>query len=117
MRVNNGIGWLNSLTLIDQDDLGIAMDVFILEDSTSMGTEGSAISLVDASGLKILGVVSIAASDYIDCIAFQTVTKSNLGMAVASVGGTTNLYAAIVTRGSAQYSASGLHIRFGFIRG
>lgn len=115
MRVADAVGALKSIILLDEDDLGIAMDLIFLSSSASLGTENSAPSVTDANARKILGHVNIATGDYIDLGGCRIATKRDLNLVVKPATGTRDIYVAAVTRGGTPtYTASGLKLRLGF---
>jgi hypothetical protein len=109
----DGTGVIQSITLLDKDDQGAALDLFITDLSTTWGTENAAAAPTDAVADGILGVVEVAAADYVDLTNSQIVHKSNLCMFVNSVSGSTSMYIAAVARGAATYTASGITLEIG----
>ena len=51
VKVNDGWGTIESLTVIDQDDQGQVFDVWILDANVTFGTENSAPSISDANAV------------------------------------------------------------------
>lgn len=117
MRVNNGTGVLQSITVIDQDDQKAPMLIFLLSANVSIGTENSAPSISDADAVSILGPpISISSSDYIDLGGVSVAGKDNLGKIVMPASGTRNLYIAVVNGANTPtYTASGIKLRLGFL--
>lgn len=119
-RAAKGVSMLRSLTVLDKDDQGTAIDVVLLSRLVSLGTENAAISITDANAEAILGVVSVAAADFTDLINSRVATKSDINLALAADPGSNSaeLYAALVCRsGTPTYTASGLIVSFGIERG
>ena len=105
---------LHSLTLLDQDDLGVAIDLGFLDDSGSLGTENAAVSVTDAVAQGIGAVVPIAVSDYTDLVNSQVASVENLGIMLQAASSDTSLYVAgIVRSGTPTYTASGLILKLG----
>lgn len=116
MRAINKKGVLQSIVLIDEDDLGIAMDLVLLSANNTLGTINTTVSISDANAREILGIISIAAADYIDLGGVRIASKNGLGMVVKPVTGATNLYVAGITRGAPIHTAAGLRLRLGFLQ-
>ena len=116
VRANDAFGVLQSLTLIDEDDQGVALTVLFLDANVSVGTENAAPSITDVNARNVLGWVSVATSDYVDLGGVRVAFKSNLGMVVKPATGTDDIYVAVVNgSGAPTYSASGLRLRLAFI--
>lgn len=111
----NGVGTITSIMVVDTDDQGIAFDLFFTDDSTSWGTENSAVAIADAQADDIQVVVSVATSDFVDLVNSQVAFKGNVN-AIVKTSGAGNLYVAAVSRGAGTYTASGLKLRIGVIR-
>lgn len=115
VRVNGGRAILQSLVVIDEDDQGAAMDVYLLDANNSLGTENAAPSVSDANARAILGVVSIAAADYKDLGGVKVANIKAIGLALESTGATRDLYLAVVTQGTPTHTASGVLLRLGLL--
>lgn len=113
-----GVAVLDSITLIDEADQGVALYLVFLNASTSMGTENSAPNISDANATaKILGHVAIAATDYVDVGGAKVATKSNLGLVLQAAATSDSLYVAIVnSTGTPTYAADDLTALFGLRR-
>ena len=114
-RVSGGVVILQSVTLLAKDDNPAPIDLVFLDAATSIGTEDSAVSIADADAEDILGIVSIATTDYVDLVNSQVATKSGIGLEMKA-GASTSLYVAGITRGMPTYTASGVMIKFAFLR-
>lgn len=117
-RANDKTGLLQSLTVIDKDDNGAALKVYIFDANVSLGTEGAAVSITDANADNILAVIDIAASDYHDLIGSQVANIRNLSVPIKPPSGTDDLYVAIQggSGNTSTYTASGLVLRFGIMQ-
>lgn len=116
VRANDALGVLQSLTLIDEDDQGVALTCYFLGANVSMGSENSAPSITDVNARQILGSVAVAASDYTDLGGVKIAYKSNLGLMVKPAAGTPDTYVAVVNgTGAPTYSSAGLKLRLGFL--
>ncbi len=105
-------GILHSILVQDDDDNGGAIDIVILDENTSIGTENAAVSMADNN--NILGTVSVISADFVDMINSQHATMTNLGIIVKAKSGT-SLYVAVVMRDAGTVTASGMSLRFGFL--
>lgn len=115
-RVNGGVVILQSITILDKDDQAAEVDLVFLEANTSIGTENSAVSISDANAEDILGIVNIPTDDYTDLVASQVATTTAVGLEMKAAAGTTSLYVAGITRGTPTHSASGMVLKFAFLR-
>lgn len=108
---------LVSLVVEDKDHNAGGFHVVFLRSSFDMGTLNSTPDPTDAEGEEILGIVSVAAADYVDLGAFELATVEGLALAMEPTTGT-SLYFAVVSDGNTgTYTASGLVFKFGFLRG
>lgn len=106
---------LHSITLLDKDYQGAALDICLLDANKSIGTENNQVSVTDSDAEHILGCIEVAAGDYVDLINAKLVTKTNLGFVVQEASTSGDMYLALISRGTGTYSASGIHLRLGFI--
>ncbi|KPJ71938.1 MAG: hypothetical protein AMS14_08815 [Planctomycetes bacterium DG_20] len=119
-----GTGILQSVTLIDYDDNARAIDLIFLSDNKSIGTENAAVSVSDANAAFILGVVRIAAADYIDMVNAQFAMKAgaDCGFVVWSdgvaAGSDRSIWVAAVYRDATgdTYTAAGIKLRIGILQ-
>lgn len=112
-RINDGLGRLRSLVVIDQDDQGVDMDIYLLDGNVSFGAKNAAVSITGANALKILAKIAIAAADYYDLGGVRVAVKSGLDTILKAASGTDKLYVAVVSRGAGTYTASGVKLRLG----
>lgn len=117
LRVADGTGILQSLTVIDKDDQKAAFTVYILSANNSFGSENSAPSISDADAAAILAVIDVAVADYKDLGGVSVAQIRNLAIPVKAVSGTDDLYVAVVnSTGTPTYTASGVVLRLGILR-
>lgn len=97
------------------DNTAIAMTVYFLSANQSMGTINSAPNISDANADKILGIATIATTDWIDVGGSKqaVLSKSQLPILCKPASGTQNIYiATVVSSGTPTYaSASDLTMR------
>jgi len=115
VRTNAGIGKLVSLAVIDGDDQGQAMDIYLLSSNVAMGSANAAPSISDANAGAILGMVAIGTAQYRDLggVKVATLMENDLGMLVKGAAGIKSIYLATISRGTGTYSASGVKLRLG----
>jgi hypothetical protein len=117
MRVIGGKGILRSITVIDEDDQGAALDLLFFKLTQSLGTKNAAPTISDASARDCLGFISVVAGDYIDLGGVRVASKSGLGLALESDPASRDLFVATITRGTPTYTASGLRLKLGIEQG
>lgn len=113
-RVTDGFAELDSITVIDEDDQGTAIDIYFTNLSTSWGTENSVPTITDAVARGILTKVSVAAADFYDLGGVRVASIKNIGAILQAASGTKDCYiAGIVISGTPTYSASGVRLNIG----
>jgi len=118
VKVNDGWGMIESLTVIDNDDAGQVFDVWVLDANVSFGTENSAPNISDANAVNILGRIPVAAADYVDLGGSKVASLKNIGLPIKPADGGTSIYVAIVNgTGTPTFTASGIKLRFGIVQG
>lgn len=115
-RAAGGRSLLQSLSLIDKDDQGVAMTLVFFRTNVSLGTKDAAPSISDADALKFAHFVDIAASDYKDLGGVRVASLANIGKLFESEPGATDLYVAAITGGAPTHTTGGLVLRFGFLQ-
>jgi hypothetical protein len=115
-RANDVESLLQSLVVIDEDDNGAVLKIIFLSASTTLGSEGAALGPADSVAREILGIVDIAAADYMDGANWKVASKNNLGIVIKPASGTDDCYVAVqLVSGTPTFSASGIRLRMGFI--
>ena len=117
IRVAGGSGILQEIAIHDLTNQKAALDVILFNSnpSTTTFTNNAALDVSDADLVRIIGHVSILASDYISFADNAVATKSGLAMPVDVAAGR-DLYACVVSRGTPTYTANELGIVFGFLQ-
>ena len=108
---------LQSITLLDDDDHGGAIDLVFFNASSSLGTEGGVLDATDgAVPDAILGVVQI--SNYFDGILWQVGHKENIGLVLKSASNSRDIYVAAINRsgGALTYTAAGLLLKVAVVQ-
>lgn len=118
VRTNGSTAILQSVTLLDKADQGVAMTLLFANAATDFGTLNSAPDPDDAECATVLGIVRIATADYIDLGGAKVATASNIGLLLKAGAATTSLYVAGVnSTGTPTYgAASDLVLQLGFLR-
>lgn len=111
-------GVIESLTVIDNDDVGQAFDVWIMSANVSMGAENGAPDITDANALYLLGRIAVAGADYVDLTGSKVASLKNVGLPIIPAAGTTSVYVAVVNgTGTPTFTAAGVTLRFGIRQG
>lgn len=110
---------LESIALLDKDDQGAAMELYLLRSNATMGSENAAVAWTDANADEIMALVDVGTADYTDLGSSQFVIKSaaagDAGMgAVLLPGSGESLYVGAVSRGTPTHTAAGITLKFGF---
>ena len=99
---------LLSVTVIDKDDQGGALDLWFINGNISLGTANSAPNISDANAVALIGRVPIAAADYYDLGDAKAACIKNVGLLLPQY-----CYVSAISRDAKTYSASGLRFNFG----
>lgn len=114
LRTSGGAAKLVSLMVIDEDDQGVAIDVYLSSAATTWGSENSAPTISDAAARSIQAVIPVASADYKDLGGVKVANIKNIDCIVEGAA-STSLYVAVVSNGSTPtYTASGVKLVFGF---
>lgn len=117
VRLADGKGILHSVTVIDEDDQGVAFDLYFLSANNTLGSENSAPSISDANARDILGIVSIATADYKDLGGVKVAIKTGLNIIIKGAAASTSIHVAAVNgSGTPTYTASGIKLRVGIVQ-
>jgi hypothetical protein len=100
-------GLITDLVLVDQDNEKSAIDVVFWRKnpSNTTFTDQAPFDCHDTDMLELVGVVSIAAADYVSFADNAVATKESLALAFVPEDGRT-LYACLVSRGTPTYTAA-----------
>ncbi len=115
LRVSDGKGVLQSITIIDEDNQGVALYILIMRTSTSLGTENSVPNISDANlTAGLIGIVPVATTDYITLSGAKVACIKNIGLPIQAVTGTDDIYIAVLNAtGTPTYTATGLEMVLG----
>lgn len=112
-RERDGIVVVDSVTLIDKDDQGTAVDLYFSDDSGTWGTFNAAISVTDAIADGVQGVVAVAAADFKDLINNQVAHFNDVGIAIKQASSGSIWVIGAVRSGTPTYTAAGIVLRLG----
>jgi hypothetical protein len=110
-------GMLESLVVIDADDVKGEMDVFLLSANVSMGAEDAVPGITDANAVHVLGHINVPAANFEDLGGVGVATVRNIGLPIIPAAGTTSMYVAVITPGTPTHTAAGVTLRFGITQG
>ena len=113
--VNNDTFLLDTLLLVDDDELKKAVDLVFLRSELSIGAVNAAATLPSAGSADLLGIVKIANTEYADQGDFSTVQKTGLGLILSAADGAESIWVAGIAREAVTYtSEDGLGLSLGF---
>lgn len=115
LRRMDSKGILRTLTVIDKDDQGAAMDVYFFSRNVSLGAENGTPSITDADAEYYLGHISVESADYKDLGGAKVACIKNENIELSSLDSTRNVYVAVVTRGTPTHTAGGVILGFGIL--
>lgn len=103
------IGTIKGITIVDKDDVGENLDLYLFKSSVSLGTANSAPNISDVNADEIIGVLSnISASKDIGGVRVASY-EFNLSFDVVESG---TLYVAGITTTAFTHTASGISLTF-----
>lgn len=115
VRANGGRAIIQSITVLDKDDQGIAMDLFVSPLAVTLGTENSGPSISDANAEGLQHICRVEAGDYLDLGGCRIATKRGLGVTVEAGAATRSMYVGAITRGAPTHSAAGIVLLIGLL--
>lgn len=118
VRENGYAAILESVTVLDKADQGVAFTLLIANANTDFGTPNSAPNPDDTEAETVIGWVPIATADYVDLGDSKVACVRNIGLMLQAGAATTSLWiAAINGTGTPTYgAATDLVIKLGFLR-
>ncbi len=116
VRIVGGRAILQSLTLIDKDDQGIALDLFLMETNTAFGTINAAPSITDTNAEALHYIGNVASADWIDVGGAKVASLKGIGLMAEAGAATRDLYICAITRGTPTHTAAGLVIKTSWVQ-
>lgn len=115
VRAIGEVAYIKSLTVIDKDAQGIAMDVYVGNANTSLGTVNSAPNISDANvaANSIQRLCQIGSGDYSTLSGTKIATRDDISLEIKAAGGSRALYIAAVTQGAPTQTTGGLVLLVG----
>lgn len=115
VKANGERAILQSVTLVDKDDQGAAVDLFLLEADVLFGAVNAPPSITDANAVNVHFIGSIAAADWIDLGGNRVASLKGIGLMVKAGAASRDLWIAAVTRGTPTHTAAGIVVKAGFV--
>ncbi len=116
-----GCGIIQSVTVIDYDDQGSALDLVFFSESVNVGNQNGTFMPSDNGMEKCLGYISIGAADFLNLDQNQVATVTNCGLVVSpnpdDGDSDRSIWVAAQTTGTPTYAGGELRLRFGILRG
>jgi len=107
---------IQSVTVLDKDDQGKALDLVFLRTNVAIGTENAAVTVSDANADEICGIVEVTLGDYVDLANSQLATKTDVSILAEPASTSTSLFVAAISRGAGTYTAAGITLKIGIIQ-
>jgi hypothetical protein len=104
---------LNSLVVNDEDDQGIAFEVFFFDRTATLPAVNAAWNVSDADMANCLGYIPVAAADYNDLGGNRIAVIKNIGLPMKP--NATSLFMALRSRGAGTYTAAGVTMKLGTV--
>lgn len=102
--------------VVDKDDQKQAFNIHLFDRNVTSGAANGAPSISDDDGAYYMGTVKVVADDYFDLGGVSVANPSITPKVVKPGNSGTSLYAFAVSQGTPTHTASGLVIKFGFLR-
>lgn len=118
-RTQTGSGILQTIAIQDLGKQSGAIDVLVFDarPTATTFTDNTALTIAAADLPKLLGVVSIASTDYATFATSSVATKCNIGLVLQTTYSAMNVfYLAFVSRDGKTYSANDLSAVIGILQ-
>jgi hypothetical protein len=115
LRDNDTPMILQTVTMIDEGDQGVAMDVYFLDANVSFGALNAAAAPTDTAVRSVMAKLPVAAADWKDLGGARVATYNNLNMPLKPAAGGRDIYVVVVNgTGTPTFTAaSDLKMRLG----
>lgn len=109
--------YLKSLVVLDVANQKQELDILFFEsDPGNVGADNAAVALSAAQLALVVGIIKVAAADYIT-VGARAVAQKNLEMLIPTKVKTTDVWVVYVSRGTPTYGAvDGLKFKYNFER-
>lgn len=115
--VENHPSYIVSLTVLDYDDQGAALDLLVFRTHPGvLGVVNAPVAIGDAQAEAILCFIPVAAADYVDLGAQQIAQPEFYARKVRPLDGQTSLWVAAVSRGAGTYLGGRLLLKVGVVK-
>lgn len=115
-RANGTPVIIQSITLLDKDDQGAALDLFVSQSNNNLGTINTAPNISDTNAENLHYLGAVATTDWIDLGGCRVATIRNIGLQLEPASDSRNLFLSAITRGTPTHSASGIVMRVGVVQ-
>lgn len=118
VRGNYGTGVLQTIIVKDLSAQSGAIDFVFFDSnpSSTTFTDNSALDIADADMPKVLGVVSVTASEYKTFVDSNVAVLNNIGLVLKNADGSPNIWVCPVSRDAKTYVADELSVSFGMLQ-
>lgn len=118
VRGKNGTGILQSLIIQDLSKQSIALDMVVFDSNPTATTftDNSALDIADADITRVIGVVSVASTDYAEFNDNSVATKTGAGLVLQNYSDLNKVWVCFVTRGAPTYVANELSAVIGILQ-
>ena len=115
--VPNYPAFIESVTLLDYDDQGGALDlIFFRANPGSLGVVNVALAISNAQAEMVLGVVNVAAADYTDLGAQRIAQPQFYPIKVRALDGSASIWVAGAGRSASTYAGGRMLLKCGVVR-
>ena len=118
-RSQTGSGIIQTVAIQDNAKQSGAIDIVVFDSNPTSTTflDGFELDIAAVDLPKVLGVISIASTDYSSFMNNSVATKTNIGFVLQSLNTPNNLfYLAFVSRDGKTYSANDLSVVIGILQ-
>jgi hypothetical protein len=116
VRVPGGTCVVQSVALLDLDDVGGAAQLHFLRADKALAALDAAPSLADADLVQAyLGWVDVATTDYLDVGGAKVAMKTGVGLVLQALPGSQTLFVTVTVTGTPTYTVNGLRLRLGLL--
>jgi len=116
MRKEGEGGLLHSVRLLDKDEEGVKIELYILDSLVDLGTLNAAANISDADAESILAVIPIETTDYEQLVNSRVANLDNVGRVLKPAANSRDLYIGGIVRGTPTFAnADDIQIKLGIV--